>query len=532
MAININLEFERIGKMLSEERWSEAIAICDKLLEEGYDFPEIYQARLLAEAEAKSFSSLKESTICLEDCYSYRKVISVSDEELANYVKKCNELSVKKYMEKSRKLIQEKKPKANFLDLNNTAKEFEEEEDFEEEIIGFERNSTKSYKSAKNQSGQHNNMRSRTMSDEIATNKYGKTRKYRSNNSKNKIILGAVVGLATLILMIVIIKLVMTRTVSDDNKRGSIGKEQLFGSDSNVYDQTDIKDLSTYTAITNEECVDRTEVVGGFEYKYIINNEYDQNINKYESYLSSCGLTKNPDISDDYRKIFDYHGTSLELVINSDTKHELTIFVPIADNEKETNYENMYNLAIEKYESGFDEDAFNILKELDVDYKDTLVIRSYILAKRYDEKNLYGSAIEHYRLAKGYKDSDERCEALLSEVEKYNGTYYYEAFKNLNSGYYMYVKDGKISFAFDNESENYYSDELVKMKLTTGKESLMIASGIRAFDDSSPEEDSDYSFIVNNDKSISVIRYEKSTVSTFVGIYDFISSSAPEETEL
>lgn len=90
MAIDINLEFRNIGKKLSDEKWADAIAICDILFKEGYNFPEIYQARLLAEAEAKSFTGLKDASICLEECYSYKKVLEVSDDEISEFIEKCN----------------------------------------------------------------------------------------------------------------------------------------------------------------------------------------------------------------------------------------------------------------------------------------------------------------------------------------------------------------------------------------------------------------------------------------------------------
>lgn len=94
--MDINQAFDRLGNSLANEKWKDAIAICDSLIDSGMSYPEIFQTKLLAEAKVKSFGDLKEADVLLEECDSYSKVMELSDEEVTDYIHKCNEIIKKR----------------------------------------------------------------------------------------------------------------------------------------------------------------------------------------------------------------------------------------------------------------------------------------------------------------------------------------------------------------------------------------------------------------------------------------------------
>lgn len=93
--IDINAEFERIGELLENEDFDGVFELCDELVSYGYDIPEVFLVRLLAETGSRNMNGLRNSAVILEECQSYTKVINTSDEKTCNYIKKCNDLSKK-----------------------------------------------------------------------------------------------------------------------------------------------------------------------------------------------------------------------------------------------------------------------------------------------------------------------------------------------------------------------------------------------------------------------------------------------------
>ena len=84
--------YEKLGSLLDEKKYEKVEKICVDLEQLGHNDPILYLTSLLAEAGVNSVGELKNSTLLLETCKSYTKVINAPlEEDIVAYVVSCNE---------------------------------------------------------------------------------------------------------------------------------------------------------------------------------------------------------------------------------------------------------------------------------------------------------------------------------------------------------------------------------------------------------------------------------------------------------
>lgn len=88
------MDYYKIEKLLSAEKWDEVIAECNSCLSTEPEEPEIYQTLLLAEAKVKNFTELKYITTPIDNCPSYRKAIACATPKVKDYIISCNKTAI------------------------------------------------------------------------------------------------------------------------------------------------------------------------------------------------------------------------------------------------------------------------------------------------------------------------------------------------------------------------------------------------------------------------------------------------------
>lgn len=144
------------------------------------------------------------------------------------------------------------------------------------------------------------------------------------------------------------------------------------------------------------------------------------------------------------------------------------------------------------------------------------------------EKNLqYTYAKRLYAELKGYKDSQDRMENMISILSKYNGTYYGKSLKFENVNVYMYVQDGTVRFKYDSEGEELSPSvyEIYGAELDEGlHEDTVIVGSERMSDSYSPT--TNYIWAPQEDGTVSFVAWTgNSTSNTWNGEYEKISDS-------
>lgn len=114
---DINDAFNKAGELLQSGQYSDVYPLCDEIIRNGYDIPEVYLLRLLAEANKKDLRELANLDTPLQKCQSFQKAVSLSDSEMSSYLRQCNEASISNYNQKQEQL---KREQAEREQKNNT----------------------------------------------------------------------------------------------------------------------------------------------------------------------------------------------------------------------------------------------------------------------------------------------------------------------------------------------------------------------------------------------------------------------------
>lgn len=317
------------------------------------------------------------------------------------------------------------------------------------------------------------------------------------------------------------------------------------GNDEKFYENVAFEELKTYTEIAETELTKSEDQVDEMLYYYQVNNKDDKTIDLYDSYLiDEYGFTYNTEDSNDEKfvKVYDYKGKRVVFTIKEEDENVyLVIRIPFSEEYLPTSIENNYNLALQNIEDKKYREAFDIMyyirnTEGYFDYKDAGKVTAYARAMVYKEQRNYGSAIDGFKDADGYKDSNEQLEELRKKVAPYEGTWYYDSPKapGYGLGYYVFIQDGKVSYEFessyDSGYEPHYLDSIAfRYNEENEMDEALTLGSIDGLNDDIVESDYEYLLYLLKEDQLMVSGRKTYGTSTFTGVYDRISLETPAD---
>lgn len=253
---------------------------------------------------------------------------------------------------------------------------------------------------------------------------------------------------------------------------------------SSVYENVAFEKLKTFTKVTGIVLNSTTEEnTHETTFSYVAFEDVEEKINDYKTYLLKSGFTMTSDLGD---KDIVFESDEKKIKISceeTDAGTSINITMPCdeATNElrREAKYEELLAAADEAADTEYWSKVYDITSEFSSDeiqsYKDVKAYRRFSAAMAAYKKCVLGvakSLFEDYLEAQpedklGAKAYIKKCNNKLS---KYNGTYKGKDFRGLLD-YYMFIKDGRVAFEYDNSKLNisngyklgdpvYYLEEL------------------------------------------------------------------------
>ena len=227
-----------------------------------------------------------------------------------------------------------------------------------------------------------------------------------------------------------------------------------------VYEKVAFDSLKTFTEITGI-VLNSTVEENTYEttFSYVSFEDVNQKINDYKTYLLESGFTMVSDL-DDKDIIFELNEKRIKISFESeDAGTCINIKMPCDEATNETRREAKYEeLLLAADEEDWD-DVYDITHQFSDDevqnLKEVQAYRFFSLAMDSYKKNIFAKAriwFEEYLEEQpedklGAKGYIQECDNKLS---KYNGTYSGKSYSGLLD-YYMFIKDGKVAFEFNNE---------------------------------------------------------------------------------
>ncbi len=317
-----------------------------------------------------------------------------------------------------------------------------------------------------------------------------------------------------------------------------------------VYENVAFLELKTFTKVTgivlNSTVEENTHET---TFNYVSFEDVEEKINDYKTYLLESGFTMISDL-DDEDIVFELDEKRIRITFeNAESGTSINITMPCdeATNEirREAKYEELL-LAVD--EEDWD-DVYDITKQFSDDefesYKDVRAYRLFSLAMDPYNKKVFSKAKEWFEKYLEEQPEDklgakvyiQECNDRLS---KYNGTYSGKSFTGLLD-YYMFIKDGRVAFEFDNKRLGvssgyklgeplYYNEELQVSEIDENTVLLKVV------DYSSYGSKVDYRKTLVQMDNGGMLVYDfkwdilqgKIDTSTFAGEYTKISNDTPE----
>lgn len=201
--IDLNAIFEKIGVLLDDGDFDKIIVICNELEKRGYNIPQIYQVKLMAEMRVKSIGDLQDAVTPLDVCSSYEKVLSSSDKGMADFIWECNEEAKRRYTSNRNQEI-----KTSYLDLGDARLRKDTTLVVEKEDDGLE-----------------------YYGEELQNNR----KKTKKNKSNRKTVVMASIAVAILLVIVIVVTLVFK---SSKGKNDNIS--DATNTSETVFDSTDV----------------------------------------------------------------------------------------------------------------------------------------------------------------------------------------------------------------------------------------------------------------------------------------------------
>lgn len=241
-----------------------------------------------------------------------------------------------------------------------------------------------------------------------------------------------------------------------------------------VYENVVFDNLKTFTEVT-DIVLNSTIEENTYEttFCYVSFEDVNQKINDYKTYLLESGFTMVSDL-DDEDIIFEKDEKRIKITSeNEESGTTVNITMPCDEATNEIRREAKYEELLKVVEEEDWDDAYDITHLFSDDeiqnYKDVRAYRIFSLAMEAYKKKVFGEAktiFENYLEVQpedklGAKAYIQECDNKLS---KYNGTYSGKSYSGLLN-YYMFIKDGRVAFEFNNDGYKlgeplYYNEDL------------------------------------------------------------------------
>lgn len=311
-----------------------------------------------------------------------------------------------------------------------------------------------------------------------------------------------------------------------------------------IYENIAFDNLKTFTEVTdivlNSTIEENTHET---TFCYVSFEDVEEKINDYKTYLLESGFTMVSDL-DDEDIVFEKDEKRIKITSeNEEEGTTVNITMPCDDAtnklRREAKYEELLKIAKEEDWN----DVYDITSQFSSDeiqnYKDVQAYRLFSLAMDPYKKNIFSVArkwFEEYLEKQpedklGAKAYIQECDNKLS---KYNGTYSGKSYSGLLN-YYMFIKDGRVAFEFNNDGYKlgeplYYNEEL---QVSEVDENTVL---LKVVDYSSYDSKVDYRKTLVQLDNGGMLVYDfkwdilkgKMDTSVFAGKYTKISNDTPE----
>ena len=247
-----------------------------------------------------------------------------------------------------------------------------------------------------------------------------------------------------------------------------------------VYENVAFEKLKTFTKVTGI-VLNSTAEKNTHEtiFSYVTFEDADEKINDYKTYLLKSGFTMKSDLNDK-DIVFESEEKTITISFEeTDAGTSIDITMPCDEETNKIRCEAKYEELLLAADEENWYNVYDITKEFSSDeiknFKDVRAYRIFSAAMAAHKKSVLGvakSLFEDYLEVQpedklGAKAYIKECNNRLS---KYNGTYKGKDFTGLLD-YYMFIKDGRVAFEYDNSKLNipngyklgdpvYYMDEL------------------------------------------------------------------------
>ena len=227
-----------------------------------------------------------------------------------------------------------------------------------------------------------------------------------------------------------------------------------------VYENVAFEDLKTFTEITDIVLNSTTEEnTHETTFSYVSFEDVEQKINDYKTYLLESGFTMVSDL-DDKDIIFELDEKRIEITFESaDAGTSINIKMPCDEATNEVRREAKYEELLLAVEEEDWDDVYDITDQFSSDeiqnYKEVKAYRMFSNAMDPYKQKVFGEAKTLFEDYLEFQPEDKLgAKAYIKEcndkLSKYNGTYSGKSYSGLLY-YYMFIKDGRVAFEYDNE---------------------------------------------------------------------------------